>query len=253
MFKIGDRVIVMHPGQYYNQFGYVEDVVTETVNPVIKVKIHGAYRPIWFLERNLIILPATFHVGDRVMVITDTGRDEGRIEAVLGCNRYAVFLVEHGIIRDYSDRYLFAYPKEEKNKSDLIRDAVYAYSQRNVSITTRFEEGMKMDIKNVIYNPPATIVFWRDGSKTVVKCKPGEEFQAHVGLAMCIAKKTYGDSFHKVFKKWVPNEKDLDDRQRIESIKTTAGATHMKFAVRDFIETLNGRRIKYSKDANSNA
>ena len=26
-------------------------------------------------------------------------------------------------------------------------------------------------IKNVIFNPPATIVFWEDGSKTVVKCQ----------------------------------------------------------------------------------
>ena len=26
-------------------------------------------------------------------------------------------------------------------------------------------------IKKVIFNPPATIVFWEDGSKTVVKCR----------------------------------------------------------------------------------
>lgn len=32
------------------------------------------------------------------------------------------------------------------------------------------------EIKKVIFNPPATIVFWLDGTKTVVKCKEGEEF-----------------------------------------------------------------------------
>lgn len=26
-------------------------------------------------------------------------------------------------------------------------------------------------IKNVIFNDPATIVFWKDGTKTVVKCQ----------------------------------------------------------------------------------
>lgn len=31
-------------------------------------------------------------------------------------------------------------------------------------------------IDKVLFNPPATIVFWLDGTKTVVKCKEGEEF-----------------------------------------------------------------------------
>ena len=39
-------------------------------------------------------------------------------------------------------------------------------------------------IKDVIYNPPATIVFWYDNTKTVVKCKKDEIFDPHTGLAM---------------------------------------------------------------------
>ena len=38
-------------------------------------------------------------------------------------------------------------------------------------------------IKDVIYNDPATIVFWEDGTKTVVKCK-NEKFDPEKGLAM---------------------------------------------------------------------
>lgn len=56
------------------------------------------------------------------------------------------------------------------------------------------------EIKKVIFNPPATIVFWMDGTKTVVKCKEGEEFSEWAGIALCLAKKLYGPNFHKIFK-----------------------------------------------------
>ena len=55
-------------------------------------------------------------------------------------------------------------------------------------------------IDKVIFNPPATIVFWKDGTKTVAKCKEGEEFSEWAGIALCLAKKLYGPNFHKIFK-----------------------------------------------------
>ena len=60
------------------------------------------------------------------------------------------------------------------------------------------------EIKNVIFNPPATIVFWADGSKTVVKAQNGEEFDPEKGLSMAIAKKHFGNKGHyfEVIKKW---------------------------------------------------
>lgn len=55
-------------------------------------------------------------------------------------------------------------------------------------------------IKKVIFNDPATIVFWEDGAKTVVKCREGETFDKWTGLSMALAKRVYGDSFHHIFK-----------------------------------------------------
>jgi hypothetical protein len=48
--------------------------------------------------------------------------------------------------------------------------------------------------KRVIYNPPATIVFWEDGTKTVVKCSDGTEYDPYTGFCVAIAKKTLGSS-----------------------------------------------------------
>ena len=62
----------------------------------------------------------------------------------------------------------------------------------------------KSEIKDVIFNNPATIVFWADGTKTVVKAE-NEEFDPEKGLAMAIAKRALGGKhdYYDVFKKYV--------------------------------------------------
>lgn len=50
-------------------------------------------------------------------------------------------------------------------------------------------------IEKVIFNYPATIVKWADGTKTVVKCQRDDcfDYEPRVGLLYCIAKKAYGN------------------------------------------------------------
>lgn len=62
-------------------------------------------------------------------------------------------------------------------------------------------------IDKVIFNDPATIIIWNDGSKTVVKCSKDESFDPEKGLAMAICKKVLGDKFKACFKHFIPEEK----------------------------------------------
>lgn len=55
-------------------------------------------------------------------------------------------------------------------------------------------------VEKVIFNDPATIVFWSDGTKTIVKVKDGETFDKWTGFAMAHMKKIYGEDFHKTFR-----------------------------------------------------
>ena len=61
-------------------------------------------------------------------------------------------------------------------------------------------------IENVIFNPPATIVFWSDKTKTIVKCDyEYEAYDPEKGIAMAIAKKLMGDNkghYYELFKHW---------------------------------------------------
>lgn len=64
------------------------------------------------------------------------------------------------------------------------------------------------EIKDVIYNPKATIVFWGDGTKTVVKLSENDTYDPEKGLAMAIAKKALGNegNYYNKLKKWLPKE-----------------------------------------------
>ena len=63
-------------------------------------------------------------------------------------------------------------------------------------------------ITKVIFNDPATIVYWSDGSKTVVKCGEGDTFDPEKGLAMAMVKKALGNkgTYYNEIKKWLPND-----------------------------------------------
>ena len=77
------------------------------------------------------------------------------------------------------------------------------------SLTAQIIKQMKdsMQVERVIFNDPATIVFWKDGTKTVVKADQ-EPFDPEKGLAMAISKKALGNSsrYYEVFKKWAPED-----------------------------------------------
>lgn len=67
-------------------------------------------------------------------------------------------------------------------------------------------------ITKVIFNGPATIVFWEDKTKTVVKCDKDDVFDPEKGLAMAISKKFFGNkgNYYNVIKKWVgENDNDI--------------------------------------------
>lgn len=53
----------------------------------------------------------------------------------------------------------------------------------------------------IICNGPATIVFWNDNTKTVVKVAEGDDDNLYAAVAFALAKKLYGSNSH--FKKLV--------------------------------------------------
>lgn len=86
---------------------------------------------------------------------------------------------------------------------DLYVDSVHNYHIRKMD-TKKIPTPAIASIERVIFNPPATIVFWSDGKKTVVKCSKNESFDPEKGLAMAIVKRTQGncEDYYKGISKW---------------------------------------------------
>lgn len=55
----------------------------------------------------------------------------------------------------------------------------------------------------VIFNGPATIAIWPDGTKTIVKCQDNEPFDPEKGIALAMLKKYFGGHgrYYDVIKK----------------------------------------------------
>lgn len=60
----------------------------------------------------------------------------------------------------------------------------------------------------VIFNNPATIVIWSDGTKTIVKCGPNDTYSKEAGLALCYMKKSLGNkgNYNNMFRRWIKEE-----------------------------------------------
>lgn len=96
---------------------------------------------------------------------------------------------------------------EEGKGSDDDLDVLTRKKQVNKTINREYLPV----IKKVIFNEPATIVFWSDQTKTVVKAE-NDTFDPEKGLAMAIAKKALGNqgNYYNTFKKWLPKEPEMD-------------------------------------------
>ena len=127
------------------------------------------------------------------------------------CNRWVsrhkLVTHTHAELASILDQVKRNYILEAKDymKTCLLDSSLYAYFKPN---NTNLP-----GIKDVIFNEPATIILWADGTKTVVKCQEGEGYDPEKGMAMAISKKALGNkgNYCEVFKKWLPEEEKVND------------------------------------------
>lgn len=87
------------------------------------------------------------------------------------------------------------------------------------------------EIKDVIFNPPATIIMWSDGTKTVVKTQNGEAYDPEKGLAMAYLKKALGNkgNYFNQVKKWTQPYWDREEEIHNWAMSVIYGAAAKVF------------------------
>jgi hypothetical protein len=81
-------------------------------------------------------------------------------------------------------------PLESLTEIDLT-DATFVVDQQALGgyISCR-----QITPRKVIFSGPKTIVIWEDGTKTIVGCAEGQEYDEYAGFCAALAKKIFGST-----------------------------------------------------------
>lgn len=106
----------------------------------------------------------------------------------------------------------------------------------------------KFKTKKVIFNEPATIVIWEDGTKTVVKCRDDEAFDPEKGLALCFMKRVFDNkgNYNNILRKECDRyfqEKNELLKETVQRIRVTNCPYCGKFVI--FNKLLDGGRCRH--------
>lgn len=177
----------MAPGgkKFFSLDEFMEEVFRRVKEEQIKAKLHGLfdYRPM------SINYPEYF-----LKLKEESQNKISDVQDILDYNIATVYdAVREATERTIYDQMVLYYQPTEPYKLSFKED-------KNMNCDIR------SNIKDVIFNYPATIILWKDGTKTIVKVRKGETYDPEKGFAMAVCKKMFGNegNYYKVFKEYVP-------------------------------------------------
>ena len=94
------------------------------------------------------------------------------------------------------------YPSFEGVDAEMMY-GIFAKMQEveNRATAIKYNDGLIRNIDRIIINPPATIIFWQNGNKEVVKCMEGDTYDVEQGIAMCLLKGMLSEDGYRSLKK----------------------------------------------------
>lgn len=100
-------------------------------------------------------------------------------------------------------------------------------------------------IDHVTFNGPATIIFFKDGTKTVLKCHDEDTYSIPTGFALALLKKILGGAaYHKLCEEWL-DDIYAAEKERLEAIERTKAP---KFETRSRLDVLEEELAELKKE-----
>lgn len=214
-FNIGDVVRVTEGG-WSGTVGCVIGIpagLPDNIIPEITVELHpygrkfiDTCRADWLEPIQIPQEAATdgFKNGDRVMVSGNAMAYKGAYAFVLG--RIVDFYSRHS-----NGKKLYGVQLDDRDNPKSVRGIFWFREDELLHVfdNTKFSNTLKSIrkatamtnpnpepslVEKVIVNGPKTIVFWNDGTKTIVSCREGEEFDIYTAFCAALAKKMFGST-----------------------------------------------------------
>lgn len=197
---------------------FMEEVFRRAGEELLKAKLNDRFG----------LRPIAINYPELFLTLTDRGNSKiGDVQDILDYNVATVYDTVYDTVREARGRAIY-------DKMALYYQPTEPY-KLNAAICIKEETTMNCDIrsniKDVIFNYPATIILWKDGTKTIVKAGKNDKYDPEKGFAMAIAKKMFGNegNYYEVFKEYLPipyyipekNDiivKDLDVAEEVNKI-----------------------------------
>ena len=172
---------------------FMEEVFRRAGEEQLKAKINGMFG----------LRPIAINYPEHFLALAARGNSKiGDVQDILDYNVATVYdtvydTVREGMERAIYDKMALHYQPTEPCK---LNAAICIKEEKNMNYDVR------SSIKDVIFNYPATIILWKDGTKTIVKARKGETYDPEKGFAMAVCKKMFGNegNYYKVFKEYTP-------------------------------------------------
>lgn len=133
----------------------------------------------------------------------------------------------------FADHYMQFICSDEESAYILTEKIRFLANKKDTTAISSNNLYNSFEVKDILVNGPATIVFWEDGTKTVVKCGPEDMHDLEKAGAMCFMKKALGKrSMTKIF--------DLaeDRAAEYESQFTRLSLKEMGYYLHDALSTI---------------
>ena len=74
---------------------------------------------------------------------------------------------------------------------------------------------VNVNVSRIIFSNPATVVFWGDGTKTIVKAREEDEYSPYYGFLAALGKKVYGSNarIQSMIDRWLNEPKPDPERE----------------------------------------
>ena len=138
----------------------------------------------------------------------------------IGTQKYAIFWKE---VRSLTEAAVPILVDIKTKLNSEVKNDLYKYVENDIEQTKNLYYGLSLTIKDVIFNPPATIVLWMDGTKTVVKDQGEVFYDPEKGMAMAVAKKAFGNqgNYYNQFAKYLDIYEKKQEDESINSYANT--------------------------------
>lgn len=208
-----------------------------------------------------MIMKTNFKVGDRVKInpkksynqYTEHALDKTYVihdirGSLIGYQKVALLKEEEGYISDGFIESLEALELVKPDadiceKEELRKEILSKMATIKVAKTKNF---YSLNVSKIIFNPPATIVFWEDGTKTVVKCSAEDEFNEYYGFLAALGKKVYesNSQIKKLIDKKAEWHKNKKNKKDISDVSMNSLGEVLEYLCTDTFDRYDGNNEK---------